>query len=234
MIKLYQYPTDWDLPNVSPFCMKMETYLRLAQIPYETVTILDPRKAPKGKLPYIDDNGQIIADSGIIIDYLKNKYSDALDSRLTLEQKAIALITRRMIEEHLYWVIIFSRWLDDAGWEMIKPLYFGELPQFMKAFVPELIRRQYIKVLYGQGIGRHHRDDVYQMGKEDVLAISTLLGDQNFMLGSEVTSLDATAYAFLANIIKIPIESPLKEYASSLPNLVTYCDRMKEKFSAAK
>ncbi len=234
MIKLFQYPTDWDLPNVSPFCMKMETYLRLAQLPYEKVTVLDPRKAPKGKLPYIDDNGQIVADSGIIIDYLKSKYSDALDSRLTPVQKATGVVMRRMIEEHLYWIIIFSRWMDDAGWEKIKSLYFGELPQFMKAFVPELIRRQYIKVLYGQGVGRHHRDDVYQMGRDDVLAISTLLDDQSFMLGDEVSSLDATAYAFLANIIVPPIESPLKEYASSLPNLVAYCDRMKEKFSAAK
>ena len=118
--------------------------------------------------------------------------------------------------------------------EKIKPLYFDELPKFMKSFVPEIIRRQFTKVLYGQGIGRHNRDDVYQLGKEDMLAISTLLGDQNFMLGNEVSSVDATAYAFLANIIQVPIESPLKEYANTLPNLAAYCDRMKEKFSAAK
>ena len=91
MIKLYQYPTDWDLPNVSPFCMKMETYLRLAQIPYETVTIVDPRKSPKGKLPYIDDNGQIIADSSFIIDYLKNKYNVALDSKLSPDSNSHSL-----------------------------------------------------------------------------------------------------------------------------------------------
>lgn len=234
MIKLFQYPTDWGLPNVSPFCMKMETYLRLAQIPYEIVTVADPRKSPKGKLPYIDDNGQIVADSGIIIDYLKNKYSDALDSRLSATQKATRLAFQRMIEEHLYWVILYSRWIEDDGWEKMKPLYFGELPPFMKAFVPELVRRQFTKVIQGHGIGRHHRDDVYQMGKDDVLAISLLLDNQNFILGNEVTSLDATVYGFLANIIWVPVESPLKEYTNSLSNLVSYCERMKEKFSAAK
>ncbi len=234
MIKLFQYPTDWGLPNISPFCMKMETYLRLAQIPYEIVTVVDPRKSPKGKLPYIDDNGQIVADSSIIIDYLKNKYSDALDGRLSSSQKATRLAFQRMIEEHLYWVILYSRWVEDEGWEKIKPLYFDELPAFMKAFVPEIVRRQFIKVIEGQGIGRHHRDDVYQMGKDDVSAVSTLLADQNFMLGNDVTSLDATAYGFLANIIEAPIESPLKEHTKSLPNLVAYCERMKEKFSAAK
>lgn len=234
MIKLFQYPTDWDLPNVSPFCMKLETYLRLAQIPYEIVTNTDPRKSPKGKLPYIDDNGIVVADSTMIIEYLKNKYSDALDSRLTPAQKATGLVVQRMLEEHLYWVLIYSRWVDDEGWEKIKPIYFDELPPFMKAFVPELIRRQFIKVLQNQGVGRHHRDDVYQMGREDVSALSTLLDDQNFILGNEVTSYDATVYAFVANIIGVPIESPLKEHAKTLPNLVSYCDRMKEKFSAAK
>jgi len=33
MIKLYQFPTAWGLPNPSPFCMKLEVYMRLAEIP---------------------------------------------------------------------------------------------------------------------------------------------------------------------------------------------------------
>ena len=49
MIKLYQFPAAWGLPNPSPYCMKLEVYMRLAEIPYEIVTWHDPRKAPKGK-----------------------------------------------------------------------------------------------------------------------------------------------------------------------------------------
>ncbi len=56
-IKLFQFPRMFGIPNLSPFCCKMETWLRIAGIPYEVVDTPDPRKGPKGKLPFIDDGG---------------------------------------------------------------------------------------------------------------------------------------------------------------------------------
>jgi len=37
VIKLYQFAPAFGLPNASPFCMKMETYLRMAGLPFELV-----------------------------------------------------------------------------------------------------------------------------------------------------------------------------------------------------
>ena len=37
MIKLYQFKPAWGLPNPSPFCMKVETYLRMAGLSYEVI-----------------------------------------------------------------------------------------------------------------------------------------------------------------------------------------------------
>jgi hypothetical protein len=51
-IKLFQFPRMLGVPNVSPFCCKLETWLRIAQLPYEVVETRDPRKGPKGKLPF--------------------------------------------------------------------------------------------------------------------------------------------------------------------------------------
>ena len=45
MIKLYQFAPAFGLPNASPFCMKMETYLRMAGLPYELVNSGDVMKA---------------------------------------------------------------------------------------------------------------------------------------------------------------------------------------------
>ena len=36
-IKLFQFPRMFGIPNLSPFCCKLETWLRIAQIPYEVV-----------------------------------------------------------------------------------------------------------------------------------------------------------------------------------------------------
>ena len=33
MIKLFQFPPAFGLPNASPFCMKLETWLRMAGLP---------------------------------------------------------------------------------------------------------------------------------------------------------------------------------------------------------
>ncbi len=101
MITLYQFPPLWNLPNVSPFCLKMETYLRMAQIPFQSRYTMSLRRTPKGKLPYIKADNQVIADSSMIIDYLKKTYGDLLDATLSPQQVAQGLALQRLIEEHL-------------------------------------------------------------------------------------------------------------------------------------
>lgn len=227
MITLYQFHPCFNILNASPYCMKLEVYLKLTGLPYEVVHVRDPRKAPKGKLPYISDNGKIIADSGIIIDYLKKTYGDTLDSHLSPAQKALSLAIQRLLEEHSFWTVVYSRWIDPSGWAIIKPIFFAGMPSWMQKLITPMIRKQMAKALYYQGIGRHSADEIYQMGKNDITAISDLLGQQMFMLGGDKpTSIDATVYAFVANLLKAPVESPMKTYAMSLKNLVDYTDRM--------
>ena len=77
MITLHQFPPALGLPNASPFCLKLELYLRMAGLPYRNRYTLELHKAPKGKLPWIDDDGVTLADSGLIIEYLKGRYGDS-------------------------------------------------------------------------------------------------------------------------------------------------------------
>ena len=69
-IRLFQFPRMFSIPNLSPFCCKLETWLRIAGIPYEVVDTLEPRKAPKGKLPFIEDAGLRMGDTSLIIEHL--------------------------------------------------------------------------------------------------------------------------------------------------------------------
>ncbi len=54
MITLYNCGPAWGLPDPSPFVRKVETPLRMAKLPYRTEAA-GFAKAPKGKIPYIDD-----------------------------------------------------------------------------------------------------------------------------------------------------------------------------------
>jgi glutathione S-transferase len=230
VIKLYQFAPAWGLPNISGFCLKLETYLRMADLPFELAPDADLRKAPKGKMPYIEDQGQVIADSNFVIEYLKATYGDRLDAHLTPAEAAIALSMRRLMEENLYWVIVYSRWQEEANWQIMKNLLFADVPGLLKGIVPSMVRKSVLKNIYGHGMGRHSREEIYQIGKTDLTALSDFLADKLFFIGSQPTTLDATAYGFLATIISAPIESPLKAAANELKNLVGYCDRMREKY----
>lgn len=229
-IELYQFVPAWGLPNASPFCLKLETYLRMADLPYTTIATNDIRTAPKGKLPYIRDRGQTIADSNLIIDYLQQTYGCNLDEHLNASEAAIALAMRRLIEENLYWVLTYSRWQDSQNWEATKAAFFGDLPPILRQVIPPLARKQTSKNLHGQGMGRHSAAEVYQIGIADAIALSDFLADKPFFLGDRPTTLDASAYGVLANILWVPIESPLKEKVQTLANLVAYCDRLKAQF----
>src|SRR5262249_50946689 len=94
-IKLFQFPRMFAVPNLSPFCCKLATWLRIARIPYESVPTPDPRKDPKGKLPFIEDAGVRIADTSIIVDSLVKTRGVDPDARLDAAQRATALLVQR-------------------------------------------------------------------------------------------------------------------------------------------
>src|SRR5262245_27298358 len=227
-IRFYQFKPIWGLPNVSPFCMKLEVYFRLAKIPYEAVRHTNIRRAPKGKLPYIEHAGRKIGDSTLIIEYLKTIFGDPLNGNLTASERAQSQAFQRLMEEHLYWIMVYSRWMEEENWVQVKKAFFGPLPPLVRQILPAVIRKKVRRDLYGHGIGRHTREEIYEIGKKDLLALSDFLENKKFFFGDKVSSLDATAYAFIANILWIPLESPLKVSAEQCGNLSDYCKRMKE------
>ena len=230
MIILHQFPPAFGLPNASPFCLKLELYLRMADLPYRNRFTLELHKAPKGKLPWIDDDGRTVADSGLIIDYLKEKYGDPLDAGLNPEQRALALAIARLIEEHLYWAVLYGRWIAPQGWKMTRPAFFGTLPRPLRAIVPLVARRSMRAELQGHGMGRHSPEQIEAFGVADVDSLAALLGDQDYFLGTQPTLVDAIATAFLANVLMVPLETPIKTAAAGHNNLVAYCRRMATRY----
>ncbi|MBE9077809.1 glutathione S-transferase family protein [Romeria aff. gracilis LEGE 07310] len=232
MITLYQFEPALGVRNPSPFCLKLETYLRMAELPYEVAEEADVRKAPKKKLPYIHDGDRTVADSGFILDYLKRTYGDRLDQHLSPQEQSVSLAFCRLMEEHLYWATLYSRWAEADNWAVIRQVYFSELPPILRKIVPAMVRRDVLRNLYGHGMGRHSRAEIYEMGQNDIKAISDFLADKPFLMGEQPTSLDATGYGFLANLFRLTLPSVLSDFARQFENLENYCDRMEARFWA--
>jgi glutathione S-transferase len=230
MIRLHQFAPAFGLPNASPFCMKLETWLRMAGLPYQAVNDGNVMKAPKGKLPWIEDGSTRLGDSSLVIEHLKTTYGDRLDAHLTQAERAQAIAFQRLFEENLYWVAVYARWVEPAGWALTKQAFFATLPVPLRWLVPRLARRGILAELRGHGMGRHSRDEIYAIGQRDIDAVAEFLANQPFMLGDAPSSLDATAYAFLANLLWAPVDSPLRRHAAGRTNLQAYCLRMKVRY----
>ena len=110
MLTLYQMPRAWGIPNLSPPCAKLETWLRIAEIPY-AIGPFDVSRAPKGKLPYVEDAQGVNGDATLLLDRLKQRYGVNPDAHLTPEELAVGTAFRRMLKEDFYWAMVYFRWI---------------------------------------------------------------------------------------------------------------------------
>ena len=232
VITLYQPPPAWGISSLSPFCTKVETYLRMVGLPFRT-SGGDPRKNPKGKVPWIEEDGRMIADSSDILDYLKARHGDPLDAGLGAEQRALAHLARRLVEEHLYWVVAYGRWAEPEGFALTRSYFAPMFPKLLGGLIIRQIRKGMLAQIHGHGLGRHDRADIYRRGAEDLTALSALLGDHPYFLGDKPSSVDASVYAFTSALWLHPADNPLKRELGKTPNLVAYTERMHSRYFAA-
>lgn len=225
MIELYQFRPKFGVPNLSPFCLKLETWLKMAELDYRSVIQDDPRKAPLGKLPYIKEGAREVHDSSCIVEYLSTTHQVGLDAHLSDEQAAIAHACQVMIEERLYWAVVYHRWLGE-GWPEIKASVFSVLPPIMRQIIPMIVQAQIKRDLHGHGLGRHRVEQINLFAEQDLKALSALLGDNTYLMGDSVTSIDASLYAILCQILQSELTTPLKAIAEQFPNLIAYQIRM--------
>jgi glutathione S-transferase len=229
MITLYGFGPQAGLPDISPFVMKAEVLLKMAGLPYRTDTT-GFRKAPKGKLPYIADGGEIVADSTFIRWHLERRYQIDFDRGLTAEQKAVAWAFEKMAEDNLYWVIVDQRWMDDQNFDRGARNFFAAVPALMRPLVIAMVRRKVRGTLHAQGMGRLGSDEKAALGGRSIEAIASFLDDKPFLMGAEPCGADASLLAFVAGILCPQFRSPVRDTAERYDNLRRYVGRMTARY----
>ncbi len=229
---VHQIPAAWGLPSIGPFSLKLEAYLRIVGVPYTAVIDATPFKGPKRKLPWIEHDGKRIGDSGFIIEYLEQRFGCKPNAGLSAEERAVAHALRRLIEENLYWVLVFDRWMVDANWPLTQQTVLGMIPTPVRFVIAPIARRGVRRQLLGHGIGLHSSDEIHAIGIKDIGAIADFLGNKAFLMGDTPTEIDAVAYGLLANIMCVPIASPAKDAAARRTNLVDFVERIRARYFA--
>ncbi|MEP3654411.1 MAG: glutathione S-transferase family protein [Litorimonas sp.] len=227
MLEFYKFVPQFGMRDASPFCLKLMTYLNLAEVPHKTIELMDPRKGPKEKLPYIVDKGEAIGDTEFTIRYLKQTYGNPLGQGLTERERALSHALNVMFAERFYWAsAVYPRWVRKENRELITETWFGMIPKPLRGFITRPIFKEMESTVKGHGIGRHTAEEIYALGLSDLKAVEAQLGDQDFLLGDTVREIDATAYAFLANASCEVFPTPLCQYVRNSTKLMAYIDRV--------
>lgn len=230
MITLIQFIRPKHALTLSPFCLKLETFFKMAQIPYKNKYTVSTSNTQKKKLPVIMDDGVMIEDSSLIIKYLTEKYHVDLDKNLTTEQGAIGKAFQWLCEKSIVDIIVYFRWVDQKNWPLFRDVVFTGAPWFIKATVGNAMSKNIKKTLWEHGIGRFTDDEKMQILRENLTSISNYLGDKKYFFGNQPTTIDCVLFGVLSQLKDFHFVPQFKGLLLGYPNLYKYIENMTQSY----
>ncbi|XP_062596264.1 failed axon connections homolog [Saccostrea cucullata] len=210
-------------PSFTPFSVKLETYFRMAKVPYQNEFDSGTNMSSKGKMTWIEYNGKEVADSEFCIKFINKTLNIDFDKDFTDEEKAIAYSLQKVAEEYFYWALFVQRHLYDTE---------GEIFQYVEVSWIEKImwKRAATKQAHAQGMGRHSQEEVETLITECLQHFSSFLGKKKFFLGEKPCQSDCAIFGIFSQCywhgFGLFVEREFKKFE----NLCNYCERMKAEF----
>jgi glutathione S-transferase len=216
----------------------VETWLKLHGIKYENINHNAKLRSKRGLLPFVELNGEEIADSELIIKSLAKTYNKEMDAALNQEQKNIQHAMLTMVDNHLHGAFMMwaSRNVDNllSGYKLnLKALMGMNIPQGILSFIfKHSYCRKNLAKAKASGFKGYTPEEVEEEGKKDLLVLKEMLGEQQFFFGDEPHTLDLVAFCHIAQILNVESEvaCPLRDYMNEeCKNLVGLYNRMKDR-----
>eukprot|EP01083_Nonionella_stella_P016781 46844_1 len=203
---------SWPLPtpHPSPACAKMIAYFEYNKIDY----ILDhkmPSHPHTTKAPWITYRNEHVPDSNMIIKYIasnKSLNNIDMDHHLNKLQKATSNAFKALIEDCLYFIILYRRWCTEENSNVYIPMLLQNvkmrIPSILKSFIASKIRQTIIDMTWAQGTSRLQANDIYEKGEEVVESVLTCMGDNKFFFGDKLSSVDLSIYGHIGGMYQVP------------------------------
>ncbi len=227
-MKLVTLPEAFGLRNVSPFCLKTEMALKYLNLSFEVETLADPREAPKGKLPFLVVEGKKLPDSELILSYLDERSQGGLYGNLSAAEVAVGTAFVRLAEDHLYWLMVASRWLDDDWFPNVKRDFFGSFPPVIRDIGATLARRQVRQTLDLHGLGRHSLEEQKAFAHRDFAAIERQVSHQGYIAGPRLTVYDFAVTGLVATTYDQQPHTWINPIADEYPAVRDYVEKVQQ------
>ena len=225
-IELYTLGGAFGMRSVSPFCLKLEMLLAHLELDHSLVIEPDPRKAPKGKMPWAKIDGEVFADSEIIIEVIDRRTDGLVYAGMTPQERAYGLGLVRLAEEHLYWLMAAARWLDDDWWPNVKRDFMKVIPAVIRTPISSLIRRRMKQTVMLQGLGAHTPEEQLGFARRDLAALQDAISESRFLFGDKISVFDMGIAAILAGIYDNHPATRLTYIANEFLALKAYTDHV--------
>jgi len=235
VVYLYTFPTVPHVYNISPFAMKVESYLRVNRIPYEMV--YTSKFGKKGQIPYVKLNDEEIDDSNVIIPHLKQHFEIQNDDALTTEERATAHAVMRMLEEHTNQIGFYYRYslhMKDFSAALQVPERMFNARQ---SFAGRCIASAWCslqpgwtkKKMKARGLAHHTDSELWKFSFDDLRALSDLLGTKTYFHGDAPHLLDCVVFGHLSQFVFIPLDFPQKKFLEEeCKNLTVFVEHFRD------
>ncbi|KAE9549537.1 hypothetical protein FO519_007255 [Halicephalobus sp. NKZ332] len=221
IVYLYQYRSCAKSPNSSPYCLKVETFLKYHKIPYLPVYSASV-KSRDGLLPFIIYNGKEISDSQPIISFLEKEFN--LTPKLDEKEMAIARAVERTIDNSIANAMSYILILKDPN------VFFDTLLKLMPLVIAQLMfGRVYYRVkdrLEGIYFAQLPEEDIFKGLDLDLKAVNEILGDKKYLFGDEPTPADFALFGQLSIGIYCYTSVPFKTVINKYPKLEKFTENI--------
>ncbi|KAA3471602.1 mitochondrial outer membrane import complex protein METAXIN-like [Gossypium australe] len=186
----------FDLPTACPVCLPLFIYLKLAHFPFRlSFNSIFP---DSDQIPYVE-SGTYVAynnENSGVVECLKKDGIVDLDSEFQSAPDWVSI--QAMINSWLADALTYELWVGTDGKSAYK-IYYSDLSWPIGKV---LFLKQVYSVKQRLGITKdnaeHREDEIYRRAKLAYGALSTKLGEQNFLFDDRPSSLDAT---FLGHVL---------------------------------
>ncbi|XP_073990114.1 metaxin-1 isoform X2 [Rhodnius prolixus] len=234
-IKLDVWKGDWGLPSVDIECLRFMACTRFSNLEFDVKKTNNPFWTPNGALPVAHYGSRDITDFDDLQALLKFKNMSP-DEGLSKKQLAEAEAYTNMLKEKLYPAILYTWWIDEKNFTTLtKPWYAKALPFPFNFYYPRKFKNHANSVMEALFDSLGSQDNietkVYSDASKCLTSLSVRLDSSEFMFGAHPTSIDATLFAYLAPLLKVPFKNTLlQNHLKECHNLQKFVIRILQRY----
>lgn len=197
MIVLHQF-------EISPFCDKIRRVLHAKHVPYQVREVppsrsfTDVRRVNRiGKLPVLEHDGRVVADSTDIARYLEERFPTPALLPAHPRERALCHVLEDWADESLYFYEMTLRFTLPHNARRWIPELTRSDPVWFQKLAPWLGGLLFGRTVRAQGVGRKPVAMLIADVERHVQAVDGLVGDGPWLVGGALSLADIAVFAQL-------------------------------------